>query len=249
MDAFEKLVDSLPVPGVDERPPYVEMTERERRMAVEAKWEARALLNPKTDTEKRVKYVLESLLGMKLRKSGDMRTTAGGREFWQKEVADYVGYTPGPDKNYHTYVEVKGISPGGKSFSFGRLDRRNNPRQPSQDEKLTEAWGHGNLVFLAIGLWFADHHSQSTKVKRGSRKVTKWYRDDLKLEIWLIPWDRWKRHVEGTKRRSITRMILGNEFGDCHIFKDNNRWILGPDHWWSDRYEAVNPMFGSTVTC
>ena len=238
-DAFQKLVDSLPVPGVDEKPPMVEISDRDRALAAEDRMVSNALLDPKRDTEDRVKYVLRSLCGMELKKDGDWKVSASGQEFWSKKVADFVGHSPNPDpggKNLHTYVEVKGISPG-KTFAFSRLDKRNNSRQPSQFEKLQEAWEHGNLVYLALGWWVARSGAKHTVIEKGKRKHTKWYRDTLDLEIALIPWHWWVDHVNGTKRRSITYSILGDKFQDCIIFKANNRWQFTPGHWWN--YDGV----------
>lgn len=245
MDDLQTLIDSLPVPGVDEMPPMVELSEKDRIYAAEEKKISDALLDPKNDTEKRVKYVLESLCGMRLKKDGDWRVSASGQQFFAKKVADYVGSTPGNDRNYHTYVEVKGISPG-KNFAFIRLDQTNTNGQPSQFEKLTEAWEHGNLVFLALGWWIGSNGKYIVE-ERGKKKFTRWYRDTLKLEFALIPWNRWVVHTKITKRRSLTYTTLGNEFQDCMIYKTGNRWHFTPGHWWERRYEVENPMFGTKL--
>lgn len=228
---LQDIVNSLPVLGVDEMPPMVEMSQKDKAAAAEERKKGGTLLDPKKDTEDRVKYVLGSLCGMRLKKDGDWAVTAGGQQFWAKKVADFVGSTPGPEKNYHTYVEVKGISPG-KNFAFIRLDKANTRGQPSQFEKLQEAWEHGNLVYLALGWWVARKRAKHTVIEKGNRKLTKWYRDTLDLEIALIPWHWWVDHVEGTKRRSITYSILCEQFRNCIIFKVGNRWCLTADHWW-----------------
>ncbi len=244
-DDFWDMVDSLPVPGVDEMPPPVELSTKDKVLAAEAKRVKRSLLDPKVDTETRTKGALESKCGMRLKKDGDWAVSAGGHRFWAKKVADYVGSTPGTDGNYHTYVEVKGISPG-KTFAFSRLDKPNKKGEPSQFEKLTDSWEHGNLVFLALGWWVTGPNSEHMIEEKGSKKFTRWFKDTVELEVALIPWGRWIEHTEATKRRSITHAILLREFGDCMIVKERNRWHFSASHWWQRRLDD-SPLFGGAL--
>lgn len=236
-DPFEQLLASLPMPGRDEKPPAAKMSDKDRVYAVQAKKISSALLDPHKDTEVFVKRALQSVTGMKLKKDGDYETIAGGMRVWVKKVADYVGSTPGLGvPNYHTYVEVKGISPG-KTFYFGRLDKPNKEGEPSQHEKLSAARADGNLVFLALGWWKAWKGAKHTTVKRGKNDVVRWYKDTLELQITLIEWDRWVEFYEGSKRRSLTHIAMRNHFEDCMILKTSNRWHLPPYHWWNDGIE------------
>ena len=246
MTDFDKLLASLPTPGIDERPPYVEMdADQKRRAAMDGKWEA-SLLDPKNDTEKRVKYVLENLCGMHLKKDGDYVTIPGGRLVWQKKISDYVGSTPGNERNYHTYVEVKGISPGNR-FSFVRLDKSNKPGEPSQHEKLSDAWDAGNLVFLVIGWWLAPRNTKPIKIEKNNKVYTKWKKSELELEIDLIPWSRWLKFYTNTKARSLTKTQSITHFADCLITKAGREWAMASDHWWNRRYEVWSPVYGTKL--
>lgn len=235
MDDFQKLIGSLPDPEVDTLPPYVEFTPEAQERAQEDRKEKRQYLNPKTDTERKVKYVLTQspLFDATLKKDGDWITIAGGREIWQKKDADYVGgvLCPGMVKRIVLYVEVKGVSPG-NNFQLARLDRRTKPNKPSQHEKLCDKYADGNLVWLAIGWWDARKGTKPIPVVTGKRTRNAWLMSDIAFMISLIPWGDWLNIVlpELGERRSIRqrdREILG----DYAIYKHGRRWVLSHTHW------------------
>jgi len=226
------LANSLPVPGVDELPPRVLASDEDRKLARNNREFQKALLNPKLDTEKAVKYVLQSrLFGGSFRKDGDWVTLAGGRQVWQKKIADLHGGLPVTSAYLtSTYVEIKAVSPG-KGFAFARLDKRNNPRQPSQFEKLGAAHRSRHLVLLAIGWWDALSGTAPIMLERGSRKITRWKRADVSLTITLLRWGDWTTIASGHKFRTLRqkdRHLLDNYV----VSKIGGRWALAPGHWW-----------------
>lgn len=228
---WEDLVNSLPDPTKDPMPPRVGFTPEGARQAKKDKALKRALLNPKRDTERAAKYILEEspLFGGKFRKDGDWVTLSSGRKVYQRKVSDFVGGIPLHERPVGLcYVEVKGVSPGG-SFPFSRLDRRNNPRQPSQFEKLQAEWELGSLVWLFIGWW--DSEKQPTVIKRGHREVSKWYREDCEMVATLLRWSDFLEIYDSHKYRSIRqkdRYLLD----DYRIRKIGGRWLLDDNHWW-----------------
>lgn len=228
---IEDLIQNLPDPEKDERPPPVTFTKEGYEQAQKDKAEKRSYLNPKNDTEKRVKYVLNKLLGADLTKDGDWVTVAGGRNVWQKKISDYVGGIPLEGNMLAVYVEVKGISPY-KNFQLARLDKRNNPRQPSQHEKLTDAWERGYKVWLALGFWDAKPHAVPVMHLKKGRQYTKWYRAELDLVIYLIDWGMWLNVIlpELGDRRSL-RQKDRPMIRDAAIYKDGRKWELHPQHW------------------
>lgn len=228
---IEDLIQSLPDPEKDEMPPRVGFTKEGYEQAMADKAQKRAFLNPKKDTETRVKYVLNKLLGTDLTKDGDWVTVAGGRDVWQKKISDYVGGIPVGGSMLALYVEVKGVSPY-RNFQLGRLDKRNNPSQPSQHEKLTTAMEKGYTVWLALGFWDAKPHAVPVKQFKNGRQYTKWYRVELDLVIYLIDWKMWLNVVlpELGDRRSL-RQKDRQLVRDAAIYKNGNRWELHPQHW------------------
>jgi hypothetical protein len=187
MNNWDELVASLPEPGRDPMPPRATIRPEDALQAKNDKALKRALLDTKSDTERFAKYILESsLFGGRFRKDGDWVTLPSGREVYQKKVSDLVGSIPLRVRpNAACYVEVKGVSPG-RSFAFSRLDKANNPRQPSQFEKLNVEWELGNLVWIFIGWW--DSKKKPLEVQQGSRKVSKWYRQDCEMTGTLMRW-------------------------------------------------------------
>lgn len=248
MTTWDELIASLPEPGRDPMPPRATLRPEDALKAKEDKALKRALLNTKSDTERAAKYILEShLFGGKFRKDGDWVTIPGGREVYQKKVSDLVGSIPIRVRpNAMCYVEVKGISPG-RSFAFSRLDKANNPSQPSQFEKLQVEWELGNLVWLFIGWW--DSSEKPIKVKRGGRKVSKWYREDCELTGTLLRWSDWLEIYNNHKYRSI-RQRDRHLLDDYRILKVSGRWTLDENHWWlrvkheEDAFVWSNPDYG-----
>lgn len=230
-------IESLPVPGKDEKPPPVMASREERQTAAANRGFAAALLNPKNDTERMVKYILQSrMFGGHFRKDGDWATLPNGRRVWQKKVADLYGsiMLHGQQNAAFAYCEIKGVSPG-NSFSFSRLDKANNPRQPSQHEKLTEAMNRKQIVWLAIGWWDALPGVSPIREKdKAGRNRTYWRKDELELIVTLVRWSEWLKIYDEHKYRSIRqkdRRLLDH----CRIFKgENNRWQLAADHWWRE---------------
>ena len=235
MDNLQAFLDSLPDPETDTLPHYVEFTPEQQERAKRDKGEKRQLLNPKIDTEEKVKYVLTKspLFDATLKKDGDWKTVVGGREIWQKKTADYIGgvLVPGAVRRMVLYVEVKGVSPG-NAFNLSRLDRRKNPKQKSQHEKLCDVYADGNLVWLAIGWWDALPGTEPVMVQKKKREYKAWCKEDVALTISLIPWGDWLNMVlpEIEPRRSIgqKQRDLLRSYG---IFVHNRRWMLAPGHW------------------
>lgn len=242
---FDDLVNSLPDPTKDERPPAVMISSEGQAKAKAHKAFLDSLLDPKVDTEKRTKYALESLFGMKLKKDGDWKTYPNGRTVWQRKISDYVGSTPAGGYNVHTYVEVKGVSPG-NNFDLARLDRPNKEGEKSQYEKLTEAYKNGDFVNLAIGWWIAPPWTEPVMVQKKSRTYTMWRREVLDLEIDFIEWPQFMSVYAELKRRSIRRVDM-KLFPPCRIYKSRNRWKLCDEHWWNTLVLAVNPMYGGRI--
>jgi len=229
---WEEHIASLPDPKKDNLPPRVGFTKQGLEQAQADKEFLASLLDSKRDTERMVKYVLEGgIFGGNFRKDGDWVTLAGGRQIWQKKVSDLVGgVTVGERPNALTYVEVKGISPK-QAFAFSRLDKANNPRQPSQQEKLAKEWGRGNLVWLALGFWDALPGATPVKVRQKTRALLKWKKVDVSLTICLLRWQDWLEIYGSHKVRSLRqkdRYLL-----DRHrIKKVGGLWTLDPFHWW-----------------
>jgi hypothetical protein len=236
---INEIIATLPDPKVDKRPKAAMVDEEGARLAREQRNFMSSLMDPKVDTEERVKYVLHSLFGMHLKKDGDWKTYPNGRTVWQKKIADYYGSTPANGVNWHTYVEVKGISPG-KVFSLSRLDRPNKPGQESQFDKLTRVYKRGDFVLLAIGWWLPKSGTEPVMIEQGSRKITKWKRGELDLEIDLIEWGLFMHMYPNLKRRTLARSHF-SPLPPCRIFKSGNRWALEHDHWWNDLKEVVGP--------
>ena len=230
MTNFDDLVASLPDPERDPLPPRVEFTPRGALQAEKDRMFKMALLNTKTHTEQAAKYILEGrLFGGSFQKDGDWVTYPNGRSVYQKKVSDFVGGIPMLTRpNAHCYVEVKGVSPG-QSFAFSRLDKRNNPRQPSQYEKLSAEVGKGNVVWLFIGWWDSD--VAPMMVKQGSREVRRWYKKDVEMTGTLIRWVDWVELTRNHKRRSL-RQKDRHLLDDCRIYKVGGRWMLADNHWW-----------------
>ena len=235
MNDFQKIIDSLPDPEVDTQPPYVEFTPEQQEQAKQDRREERRYLNPKTDTEQKVKYVLTQspLFDATLKKDGDWITIAGGREIWQKKDADYTGgvLCPGMVKRMVLYVEVKGVSPGNR-FNLARLDRRTNPKKKSQHEKLCDKYADGNLVWLAIGWWDARKGTKFVLLDTQKRSRKAWLLSDVALTISLIPWGDWLNMIlpELGNRRSIGQkqreMLISYD-----ISIQGRRWTLASGHW------------------
>ena len=229
---WEEHIANLPDPKKDNLPPRVGFTKQGLEQAQADKKFLASLLDSKRDTERMVKYVLEGgIFGGNFRKDGDWVTLVGGRQVWQKKVSDLVGgVTVGERPNALTYVEVKGISPK-QAFAFSRLDKANNPRQPSQQEKLAKEWGRGNLVWLALGFWDALPGTAPVKVRQKTRTLLKWKKVDVSLTICLLRWQDWLEIYGSHKVRSLRqkdRYLL-----DRHrIKKVGGLWTLDPFHWW-----------------
>lgn len=224
-------IESLPDPSKDAMPPPVMASKEDMALSAESAALVSSLLNPKKDTEKAVKRVLEGrTFGGKFHKDGDYVTLVGGMQVWQKKVSDFVGEISirSASHRVHAYVEVKGVSPG-NPFQFGRLDKANNPNQPSQQEKLTEAYERKNIVWLAIGWWDAMPRTQP--IDFGGHK--KWKKDDLNLTISLVRWSRWLEIYNTHKFRSL-RQRDRHLLSDCSICKEKGVWRLCDDHWWKE---------------
>lgn len=227
---WEKHIANLPDPTRAPMPPRVQFTAEGAAKAEQNRQLKDSLLDPKSDTERLAKYLLEGrLFGGRFVKDGDYVTLPGGTRVWQRKVSDLVGSVPLADRpNAHTYVEVKGVSPGG-SFPFSRLDKRNNPRQPSQFEKLMAEWELGNLVWLFIGWW--DSEAEPILVKQGSREVRRWRREDCEMVGTLLRWEDWLEIYYKHKYRSLRqqdRPLLD----DYRIRKVGRYWLLDDNHWW-----------------
>lgn len=239
---------NLPIPGVDPMPPRVEMTDEQKAKAKADKKAKRQFLNVKTDTEKRVKYVLEKLLGADLRKDGDWATLPGGQQIWQRKVSDFSGgvcLSPGAPRS-SVFVEVKGCAPG-SDFSLARLDRPQRKGAPSQSQRLSEKHEEGYLVWLAIGWWYALKSATKPIIEeRKGRTYTKWEKDSVGLEIDLVPWDIWEvRILPALARRKTAQRTLRRRdrdlTGDCRIYKVK-KWELAPTHWF--KYSAEDISIG-----
>lgn len=232
MSDWDEHIASLPDPKKDKLPPRVKFTNQGLAQAKANKSFLASLLNSKKDTERAVKYVLErGIFGGNFRKDGDWVTLAGGRQVWQKKVCDLVGgMTIGERPNALTYVEIKGISPS-RTFAFSRLDKANNPRQPSQQAKLTREWERGNLVWLALGWWDALPGRTPVKVRQKTRTLTKWKKVDVELTICLLRWQDWLEIYDNHKFRSLRkkdRPLLD----DFRIKRVGGIWTLDLNHWW-----------------
>lgn len=222
-------------------PPRVEWTEEGRAQWEEDKKERAQYLDVKNDTEARVKYVLEgNLFRANLSKEGDWLTIAGGKQVWQKKVADFSGGIPftgyfrgmGIAYNTRVHVEVKGISPG-KNFQLSRLTKRNNPRQPSQHEKLDAAWNSGDFVLVALGFWDAKKWAEPVFNVKDGRRYTKWKREEVDLTIYLFHWDMWNNDVLPRLKYKSIRQQDRHLIDSASIYKVT-RWVLHPNHWWRD---------------
>ena len=227
---WEEHIANLPDPTRDPMPPRVDFTPEGALQAAEDKALKKALLDTKRDTERLAKYILEGpLFGGNFRKDGDWVTLPGGRKVYQKKVSDLVGGIPLRSRpNALCYVEVKGVSPG-RSFAFSRLDKRNNPKQPSQFEKLYVEWERGNYVWLFIGWW--NSCEAPVRVQRGSRKVSMWKREDCEMVGTLLRWSDFLELYNAHKYRSFRqkdRPLLN----DYRIMKEGSRWALDENHWW-----------------
>lgn len=229
MTNFDDLVANLPDPTKDALPPRVDFTPEGVAQAEKDKAFRKSLLNTKTDTERLAKYILEGrLFNGSFRKDGDW-TTLGGRQIYQKKISDLVGSVPYLSRpNAMCYVEVKGVSPG-QSFAFSRLDKPNNPKKPSQHEKLNARWMYGDLAWLFIGWWDSD--VEPIMVKQGSRNIRRWYKKDVEMTGTLIRWEDWLEIYNNHNRRSI-RQRDRHLLNDYRIYKLGNRWLLDDNHWW-----------------
>jgi len=241
MPTIEELAASLPDPKRDKMPPPVTIRQEDASRAKQDKAFMDSLLDPKVDTEERVKYALGSLFKMNLKKDGDWKTYPSGRSVWQRKISDYVGSTPAAGYNIHTYVEVKGVSPG-NNFNLARIDRSEGGK-PTQLQKLSVAHNDGNFVMLAIGWWVPVPYTQPVKVMQKSREVTRWRKDDVELEIDLIEWNDFLSVYSSLNRRSIRRSDM-DLFPPCRIYKDGNRWKVAEGHWWEGLRLLESPMFG-----
>lgn len=229
---LEDHIASLPDPTKDKMPPRVGFTKEGEAQARADKAFLASLLDPKRDTERAVKYVLQGpLFGGNFRKDGDWVTLAGGRQVWQKKVSDLVGgVTVGKRPNALVYAEVKGISPR-QTFAFSRLDKANNPRQPSQQTKLTREWERGNLVWLALGWWDTLPGKEPVRVQQKTRTLTRWKKVDVELTIYLLRWQDWLEIHGSHKVRSLRKKDRGL-LDSFRIKKVRGLWTLAPDHWW-----------------
>lgn len=227
---YDALIASLPDPTKDVMPPPATLRGKDAARARADKAFKKSLLDTKTDTERMAKYILEGrLFSGSFRKDGDWVTFPNGRRVYQKKVSDFIGSVPYRERpNAICYVEVKGISPGG-SFAFSRLDRSNNPKQPSQHEKLTKQWERGDLVWLFIGWWDSD--KEPIMVQQGSRQVRKWHKADCEMTGTLLRWEDWLELYQNHGPRSIGQKgrVLLDKY---RIYKDGNRWTLDGGHWW-----------------
>jgi len=227
---WEEHIANLPDPTKDALPPRVGFTAEGALQAERDRMFKMSLLNTKSDTERLAKYILEGrLFGGNFRKDGDWVTLPSGRVVYQKKISDLVGGIPLPSRpNAHTYVEVKGVSPG-KSFYFGNLDKPNNPNQPSQFEKLQAEWELGNLVWIFIGWWDSD--SNPVIVRQGSREIRRWYKENCEMTGTLLRWSDWLEIYYNHKCRSI-RQRDRHLLDDYRIMKIGGRWTLDENHWW-----------------
>jgi hypothetical protein len=231
---IDEHIASLPDPDKDSMPPRVDFTPEGAEQAKRDRELKKALLDIKKQTESTAKTILEGpIFKGNFSKDGDW-TTLGERRIWQKKTADFRGGVPllSMPNNAYTFVEVKGVSPE-KGFSFSRLDKRNNPRQPSQHEKLTREVDRGNLVWLFIGWWDAALYAMPKPVKYGSRTVNKWYKDHVELTVTLLRWEDWLRIYDSHKYKSI-RQKDRHLLDDFRITKQGGRWTLDENHWWHD---------------
>jgi hypothetical protein len=230
MTDWDDIVDSLPDPTKDKLPPRVGLTPEGKQKAKSDSEFKKSLLNTKSDTERLAKYILEGrLFGGNFRKDGDWVTLPNGRSVYQKKVSDLVGGVPLPDRPLAlTYVEVKGVSPG-QSFAFSNLDKRNNPKQPSQQEKLCAEWELDSLVWLFIGWWDSD--TQPITVERGSRKERKWFKEDCEMTGTLLRWGDWLELYYNHSYRSI-RQKDRHLLDSYRVRKVGGRWQLDDNHWW-----------------
>lgn len=231
MNKIEELIATLPDPKRDKMPPPVGIDPAGAVRAAEHKALMTSLLDPRSLTETRVKYVLGNLFGVILQKDGDYQTVFGNRQVWVKHTADYRGFTPVPGQvNWATFVEVKGISPG-NVFNMSRLDKTR--AQPTQFDRLNAAHIAGNFVLLALGWWIALPGAEPVMVKQKGRKITRWRKGDVYLEIDLLRWDQYVETCEKMTRRSIREKDRAL-FPPCRIRKIRNRWETCSGHWWHE---------------
>lgn len=234
MDIGE-IIAGLPDPARDKLPPAVMASKADLAMAaaVEA-YEAQFVDIPGV-TEERARYILckSPLVGAYLRKDGDWITTAGGRQVYQKKVSDFVGGVKlaGVDIASHLYVEAKSMAPF-KRFDLARLDRPNKKGQKSQQEKLTDALGHGALVWLFLGVWNSMPGTEPVIEERKGRKYTRWKKTDVSAVYYVVDWQFWLDEFLPSlgKRRSFKRKDL-EMLGFCKIYKEGRRWEMHPRHW------------------
>ena len=226
---INELIATLPDPEKDPRPPAVSISPEAMAQAEAEKKFLNSLLDTRSLTQTRVKDVLKSLFGMRLKKDGDWKVGFGGQQRWVKSVADYEGGTPVKGEvNWHTYVEVKGMSPG-NNFDFARLDR--TTAKPVQFDRLQTAHLAGDFVLLALGWWFPVYGAQPVPVNQKSRTITRWKKEDVYLEIDLIHWPDFVELYNTIGRRSM-RPKDREKLPPCKIFKVRNRWTTIADHWW-----------------
>jgi hypothetical protein len=223
------LAATLPDPRVDKMPPPVTISPEAAARAAADKKFMDSLLDTRSLTQDRVKYALKSLFGVRLKKDGDYQNVFGGRRVWIKSVADYEGGTPvAGRKNWHTYVEVKGMSPG-RNFDFARLDR--TKAKPVQYDRLQAAHVAGDFVLLALGWWFPLPGARPVMVPQKTRKITRWKKEDVYLEIDLVHWPQFTELYNSIGRRSM-RPKDREKLPPCKIHKVGNRWKTVGDHWW-----------------
>ena len=230
MTDWDSIVASLPDPEKDPMPPRVRFDKKGYERSQRDKEFYASLLNTRTDTERLAKYILEGrLFGGSFRKDGDWLTHASGRRFYQKKVSDFVGSVPYPERpNAACYVEVKGVSPG-QPFQFHRLDVRNNPKKPSQQEKLTKQWEYGDLVWLFIGWWLTN--AQPIPIVGKNRTIRRWRKAECCMVGTLLQWSDWLDIYENHKYRSIRQKDLPM-LDDYRIYKEGGMWRLDDNHWW-----------------
>jgi len=245
MDDFDRLVASLPDPETDEKPPPVMATSDEVAQSARDSAFMSALLDPKNDSEDRVKYVLtkakfgrggKEIFGAALEKDGDWETSASGRDFYRKRTADFRGgvyIDEGDEHRSAVFVEVKGISPD-KSFALSRLTKPPSSSGPSQYKKLTERYLGGDVVWLALCWWDAVPWSEPVDLKQRTRTIKKWRSPDVKLTITLIRWGEFTEEIMPSLRYKSIRQKDRHLLDHCRIYKKGSMWALCPNHWWLD---------------
>jgi hypothetical protein len=239
VDPFQALLDSLPDPRRDPKPPAVTISFQDLEQAKEDKAFLDSLLDPKVHTEQRVKYALHALFGMNLRKDGDYNV--GG--FFTKKNTDFIGSTPADGVNWHTHVEVKGMSPY-KNFNLARLDRPNTEGQPSQFDKMDALSKIGDFTLLALGWWTAIPGAKPVYIQQKNRKIQRWKLEDVELEFDLVWWGQFLQVYKSLDRRSVRPKDREKLFPYCRIYKERNRWRLCEDHWWNRIVILENAQLG-----